>query len=150
MTALTWALVDCLDRSEAMGKAARKKIARWGFNEDIAGLKPRSPRRLTYRDGQENHPRFPEYRRRRRDLRGFANVATVTAMRVSVTGTNGSDNAARGGLRDRSVPGDAASLSPSRARRSGGCECGDPVGGRRSGYSLARDSSHDPPGRLIG
>ena len=39
VTALTWALVDCLDRSEDMGKAARKKIARWGFNEDIAGLK---------------------------------------------------------------------------------------------------------------
>ena len=36
LTALTWALVDCFDRSEDMGKAARKKITRWGFNEDIA------------------------------------------------------------------------------------------------------------------
>ena len=36
--ALAHALVDCLDNSEEMGKAAEATIRKWGFAEDIDGL----------------------------------------------------------------------------------------------------------------
>jgi glycosyltransferase involved in cell wall biosynthesis len=37
--ALSKALVECLENSDEMGKASHRKIAGWGYDQDVAGLK---------------------------------------------------------------------------------------------------------------
>ena len=36
--ALSKALVECLENSDEMGKASHRKIAGWGYDQDVGGL----------------------------------------------------------------------------------------------------------------